>query len=80
MQETYPNVGLTMMLAAQSAEYEAKMGRKPQFLYIGEEAAKLLLGDEVVGINFSRHGAQPRATFQGLEVLVVSDDYHINVG
>lgn len=69
-----------MMIAAQIAEYHTKMGRRPQFLYLGEEAANRLFGSALPGINFSRHGAEPRATFAGLEVLVVSDDNHINVG
>jgi hypothetical protein len=69
-----------MMIAAQIAEYHTKMGRRPQFLYLGEQAAEKLFGPDLAGINFSRHGAQPRATFSGLEVLVVSDDNHINVG
>lgn len=69
-----------MMISAQVAEYHAKMGRPPQFLYLGERAAETLFGPDLAPINFSRHGAQPRATFGGLEVFVVSADDHINVG
>lgn len=74
------NPELALQVAGRAAEFEAKMGRKPRFLYLGEQAARTLLGPAVVGINFSRHGADPRAKFRGLEVFIVSDDDHINVG